>query len=172
MGLKVSLIGSPTDIKGLISRSSLVPLTECIDIIPRRFTCEGDLVRGKTNDLTVLLMEFAFAPDELSSEETVHERQSGGCPQLGTWKSGQWVEIEVVDGLCNGVLPPIVNFGVASANTLAIEQLTIGTASRAMIIRTPILSYRTPTKSLGKAIHPTLIGWALQVSRTHVTDFP
>lgn len=134
MGLKVSLMGSPTDIKGLISMGSLVPPARRIDIIPRRFTCEGDLVRGKTNNLTILLMEFPFAPDDLSSEETVYERQSGGCPQLGNEKVGQWVEIDVVDGLCNGVLPPIVNFGVASASTLAIEQLTIETASRAMMI--------------------------------------
>ena len=105
----MSLIGSLTDIKGLISRGSLVTTAECIDIIPRLFTCEGDLIRGKTNDLTILFMKFSFAPDELPSEETVYERQSGGCPQLGTRKFGQWVEIEVVDGLCNRVLPLIVN---------------------------------------------------------------
>lgn len=105
----MSLIESLTDIKGLISRGSLVPTAKCIDIIPRRFTCEGDLVRGKTNNFTILLMKFSFALDELSSEETVYERQSGGCPQLGTWKFGQWVEIEVVDGLCNRVLPLMVS---------------------------------------------------------------
>lgn len=86
-----------------------MPTAKCIDVIPRRFTCEGDLVRGKTNNLTILFMKFSFAPDELSSEETLYERQSGGCPQLGTWKFGQWVEIEGVDGLCNRVLPLIVS---------------------------------------------------------------
>ena len=86
-----------------------MPTAKCIDIIPRRFTCEGDLVRCKTNNLTILLMKFSFAPDELTGKETVNERQSGGCPQLGTWKFGQWVEIDVVDGLCNRVLPLIVS---------------------------------------------------------------
>ena len=130
----MSLIGSLTDIKGLISGSSLVSTAKCIDIIPRRFTCEGDLVRSKTNNLTILLMKLSFAPDELSSEETVYERQSGGCPQLGTWKFGQWVEIEVIDRFCSRVLPIIVNLACGFGKHLAIEQLTIERASRAMII--------------------------------------
>ena len=106
---KAPLIELLTHIIGFISRCSFVPTAKCVDIIPRRFTCEGDLVRGKTNNLTILLMKFSFAPDKLSSKETVYERQSRGRPQLGTWKFGQWVEIEVVDGLCNRVLPLIVS---------------------------------------------------------------
>ncbi len=160
-GLKVSLVGSLTDVKGFISRGSFMPPAICIDIIPRRFTCEGDLVRGKTNNLTILLMKFSFAPDELSSKETVYKRQSGGRPQLGAWKFGQWVEIEVIDGLCNRVLP--LKVSLAWLRRTLGNKTTNNRNSKQSNDNLKADTVLQNAKEVARQSHRTLSGWAVQV---------
>ena len=148
----VILIRARTNVEGFVSRSSLVPTAKGIDVIPRLFICEGDFVWSETNDLTIFLMEFSFTSDEFSGKKRIDERQSGGRPQLGTWKAGKWVKVKIVDCLCYGILFHDKSIQRGSGTHVEIEQLTAETARRAAMIWRPMLCCRTATRSLSKAM--------------------
>lgn len=104
VGEEVLLMRSRTNVEGFVSRSSLVPTAKGIDIIPRLFICEGDLVWSETNDLTIFFMKLSLTSDEFSGKKGINERQAGGRPQLWAGELGKWMKVKIVDCLCYGIL--------------------------------------------------------------------
>jgi hypothetical protein len=81
-----------TDIVSLVPTGSLVATAKAVYVGPRLLIREGDFVRGKADDLPILLMELSLALDELTGQEAVDERQSRRSPKLGTRKIGERVK--------------------------------------------------------------------------------
>lgn len=96
-----------TDIVSLVPTGSLVATAKAVYVGPRLLIREGDFVRGKADDLSILLMELSLALDELTGQEAVDERQSRRSPKLGTRKIGERVKIKVVNSLHSRVLHAI-----------------------------------------------------------------
>lgn len=111
-----------------------MPTAKGIDVVPRLFIREGDLVWSETNDLTILFVKLSLTSDEFSGEKRVDERQAGSRPQLGTRELREWVKVKIVDCLCYRILFRDKSIERGSATHVKIEQLTAETTSRAAMI--------------------------------------
>ena len=135
-----------------------MPTAKGIDVIPRLFIREGDLVWSETNDLTIFFMKLSFTSDEFSGKKGIDKRQAGGRPQLGTWELGEWVEVKIVDCLCYGILFHAKSIERDFGTHMEVEQLTAERASRATMIWRLMLCWRAANKSLSKAILHSVTG--------------
>ena len=60
----------------LVSKCPLVAWSEGVYVGPRLLTCERNLVRCKTDNVAILLVDFTLSTYELAGEQIVHEWQS------------------------------------------------------------------------------------------------
>ncbi len=81
--------------------------TKSVDVVPCLLIRKGYLVGRKANDISVFLMEFPLARNELASQKAVDEGQSRRGPESGAWELGERVEVKIVDCLYSRILDAI-----------------------------------------------------------------
>lgn len=74
-----------------------------VDIPPGLLADERQLVWGKSHDIAVLLVEALEVPVQAASHCSYMAEEDGGEPELGAGEGAEGVEVDVVDGVADGV---------------------------------------------------------------------